>query len=82
MKQLTGLFLLAMGMAQTVTAQLVSLVPGSVVVELDSPRGLLSVHAFAARTAADVETARADVLAQEERVLRALAAHRNGAQEP
>ena len=61
---------------QTVTAQLVSLVPGSVVVELDSPRGLLSVHVFAAVTPEDVAAARANVLAQEDRVLRALAAHR------
>jgi multicomponent Na+:H+ antiporter subunit E len=60
---------------QTVTAQLVSLVPGSVVVELDSPRGLLSVHVFTARTATDLAAARASVLAQEDRVLRALAAH-------
>jgi len=59
---------------QTVTAQMVSLVPGSVVVELDSPQGLLSVHIFAAQTPADVEQARANVLAQEDRVLRALAA--------
>ena len=62
-------------LSQTVTAQMVSLVPGSVVVELDSPRGLLSVHVFAADTPAAVEAARADVLAQEDRVLRALAAH-------
>jgi multicomponent Na+:H+ antiporter subunit E len=63
---------------QTVTAQLVSLVPGSVVVELDSPRGLLSVHVLAAATPAAVEAARANVLAQEDRVLRALAAHPPG----
>jgi multicomponent Na+:H+ antiporter subunit E len=67
---------------QTVTAQLVSLVPGSVVVELDSPRGLLSVHAFAAGTPAEVALARANVLAQEDRVLRALAGHRPEGEEP
>lgn len=58
---------------QTITAEMVSLVPGSVVVELDSAAGLLSVHAFPAETPEAVERVRATVLAQEDRVLRALA---------
>lgn len=57
----------------TVTAQLSSLVPGSVVVETQRRSGLLYVHVLDVETSGGVEGARAHVLATEERVLRALA---------
>ncbi|WP_372593925.1 Na+/H+ antiporter subunit E [Actinotalea sp.] len=56
----------------TLTAQLVSLVPGSIVVEAHRLSGTLYVHVLDV-TRKDVEEHRRDVLAVEERVLRALA---------
>lgn len=57
----------------TLTAQLVSLVPGSVVVEAHRTTGRLYVHVLDVATAHGVEAAREHVLLVEERVLRALA---------
>lgn len=56
----------------TLTAQLCSLVPGSVVVEALRTDGVLYVHVLDVRTTG-VEAARDHVLRTEERVLRALA---------
>lgn len=62
----------------TLTAELCSLVPGTVVVDAHRLTGTLYLHVLdvthgGQTTSGGVETARAHVLAQEERVLRALA---------
>jgi multicomponent Na+:H+ antiporter subunit E len=58
---------------QTLTADLVTLIPGSVSLELDPSTGRLLLHVLGAETEADCDAVRRSVLAQEERVLRALA---------
>jgi multicomponent Na+:H+ antiporter subunit E len=55
----------------TVVAESLTLVPGSVVIDLDRERRTLSLHILNVRDEADVERARAAVLAEEERVVRA-----------
>ncbi|UTT61701.1 Na+/H+ antiporter subunit E [Microcella humidisoli] len=55
----------------TGTALAVSLVPGSVVVEVDRASTVLYVHSLSVRTDADVEKARAHVLGLERDLLRA-----------
>ncbi|WP_439565108.1 Na+/H+ antiporter subunit E [Microcella sp.] len=55
----------------TGTALAVSLVPGSIVVEVDRASTVLYVHSLSVRTAADVEKARAHVLGLERDLLRA-----------
>lgn len=57
----------------TLTAELVSLVPGSLVVEAHRLTGVLYLHVLDLDRSGGVEAVRADVLAQEERLLRALA---------
>jgi multicomponent Na+:H+ antiporter subunit E len=57
----------------TLTSDLVTLIPGSVSLELDALSGRLLLHVLGAETPADCERVRASVLAQEERVVRALA---------
>lgn len=57
---------------RTLTAELTSLVPGSLVVDLDVDTGRLTLHLFDVPTPADVEAAVARVHAQERRLLRAL----------
>ena len=56
----------------TLTALAVSLVPGSLVVEADRQDDILYLHVLGTETAADVETARASVIAVEERIVRAI----------
>lgn len=56
---------------QTVTAEMVALVPGSIVIDLDSGERLLTLHVLDVRTRAEAERVRHRVLAQEARVLRA-----------
>ncbi len=56
---------------QTVTAEMVALVPGTVVIDLDSPNGVLTLHALDVSTRAEAERVRRHVLAQEARVIRA-----------
>jgi multicomponent Na+:H+ antiporter subunit E len=56
----------------TLTALAVSLVPGSLVVEADRQDDILYLHVLGTETSADVEKARADVLAVEERIVRAI----------
>lgn len=58
----------------TVTAQMTMLVPGTIVIDLDRDRRELLIHVFDVRRPGVREAVRRDVLAQEERVLRALAA--------
>lgn len=57
----------------TLTAELVSLVPGSLVVEAHRLTGVLYLHVLDVDRSGGVDAVRAQVLAQEERVLRALA---------
>jgi multicomponent Na+:H+ antiporter subunit E len=57
----------------TMTAELVSLVPGSIIVEAHRLTGRLYVHVLDVETSGGVEKARQAVLDQEARVLRALA---------
>lgn len=56
----------------TLTAQIISLIPGSVVVEARRSSSTLFLHVLGVRDSADVERARARALRQETRVLRAL----------
>lgn len=56
---------------QTITAEMVALVPGTVVVDLDGHRRLLTLHVLDISTRQEAEEIRHRVLAQEARVLRA-----------
>lgn len=58
----------------TLVGVLMSLVPGSFVINLDSTRGLLSMHVIDVKTPEEADGFRRRVLQQEDRVLRALAA--------
>ena len=55
----------------TILAESVTLVPGSMVLDLDRERRILALHILHVRDGADVERQRAAVLAQEDRVVRA-----------
>jgi multicomponent Na+:H+ antiporter subunit E len=55
----------------TVVAETISLVPGSLVLDLDREHRLISVHLLHVADLADVERQKADVLATEERIVRA-----------
>jgi multicomponent Na+:H+ antiporter subunit E len=57
----------------TLTAELASLVPGSLVVEAHRLTGMLYLHVLDVRQSGGIEAARRSVLEQEERVLRAFA---------
>ncbi|MDM7829956.1 Na+/H+ antiporter subunit E [Cellulomonas edaphi] len=57
----------------TMTAELCSLVPGSLVVEAHRLTGMLYLHVLDVRQSGGIEAARRAVLDQEERVLRAFA---------
>jgi len=57
----------------TMTAELVSLVPGSIIVEAHRLTGRLYVHVLDVETSGGIEKARQNVLDQEARILRALA---------
>lgn len=57
----------------TMTAELCSLVPGSLVVEAHRLTGVLYLHVLDVRQSGGIEAARQSVLDQEERVLRAFA---------
>lgn len=58
---------------QTITAEMVALVPGTVVVDLDGARRLLTLHVLDISTRREAEQVRHRVHAQEARVLRAFA---------
>ena len=55
----------------TVVAETISLVPGSLVIDLDRERRLVAVHLLHADDLADVGRQKADVLATEDRIVRA-----------
>jgi multicomponent Na+:H+ antiporter subunit E len=55
----------------TVVAETLSLVPGSLVLDLDREARLISVHLLHVKDLADVQRQKADVLATEERIVRA-----------
>ncbi|SNR37907.1 Na+/H+ antiporter subunit E [Blastococcus mobilis] len=55
----------------TIVAESLTLVPGSVVIDMDRERRTLSIHVLHVRNLEDVERRRAAVLAEEERVVRA-----------
>jgi multicomponent Na+:H+ antiporter subunit E len=55
----------------TVVAETISLVPGSLVLDLDREQRLISVHLLHADDHADVERQKAGVLATEDRIVRA-----------
>lgn len=54
----------------TMVAETVSLVPGSLVLDLDREQQLISVHLLHVADIADVERQKADILATEERIVR------------
>ncbi|WP_150306863.1 Na+/H+ antiporter subunit E [Planctomonas psychrotolerans] len=56
----------------TLTAEAISLVPGSIVVEVDREHSRLYVHSLGVKDDAEVEQARRIILAAEERLVRAL----------
>jgi multicomponent Na+:H+ antiporter subunit E len=56
----------------TITAELISLVPGSLLIELDSRRGLIWLHLLDGSTPDTIERARRKALEQERRVIAAL----------
>jgi multicomponent Na+:H+ antiporter subunit E len=56
---------------RTITAEMVALVPGTVVIDLDSDTGLLLLHALDVHSDEEVEATRRSVRGQERRVLRA-----------
>lgn len=57
---------------QTITAELVALVPGTVVIDLDARERVLTLHALSVDDAKDAQAVRRMVRAQEARVVRAL----------
>jgi len=59
----------------TLTAEAISVVPGTVVVDIDRERGLLYLHALDTRTAADIDRVRTAVLGTEERIVLAIGTH-------
>ncbi|MGH3706311.1 MAG: Na+/H+ antiporter subunit E [Agromyces sp.] len=60
----------------TLTAEAISVVPGTVVVDIDRERGLLYLHALGTRTAADIDRVRTAVLGTEERIVLAIGTHK------
>jgi multicomponent Na+:H+ antiporter subunit E len=61
----------------TIVAESVTLVPGSIVIDLDREEKALVLHVLHVEDRSDVERRRASVLAQEERVVRALGSDRD-----
>ncbi|MCI9889248.1 Na+/H+ antiporter subunit E [Micrococcales bacterium 31B] len=57
----------------TMTTDLFSLIPGSLIVEVERDRGVVLVHALGAESEADFRAVRESLLRQEDRVLRAFA---------
>lgn len=56
----------------TLTAEAISVVPGTVVVDIDRERGLLYLHALGTRTVDDIHRVRHAVLGTEERIVLAI----------
>src|SRR5699024_5559863 len=57
---------------QTLVAEMVCLVPGSIVIDLDARNRIITIHALNVTTRAEAESFRHMVRGQEARVLRAL----------
>lgn len=62
----------------TLVGEMMSLVPGSLIVDLDGRNGRLSMHVLDVETPEQADAFRQAVLGQEQRVLRALAARPDG----
>lgn len=60
----------------TATAEAVTLVPGTLVIDVDRERGELFIHAFSVRSSRDIANARRAVLATEARIIRAIGSAR------
>jgi multicomponent Na+:H+ antiporter subunit E len=56
----------------TLTAEAITVVPGTVVVDIDRERGLLYLHAFGTRTRSDLDKVRNHVLSVEELIVLAM----------
>ncbi|WP_462417311.1 Na+/H+ antiporter subunit E [Kytococcus sp. Marseille-QA3725] len=56
---------------QTITSEMITLVPGTMVIDLDEQTRVAHVHCLGVRDAADAETVRQECLEQERRVLAA-----------
>jgi multicomponent Na+:H+ antiporter subunit E len=56
----------------TLTSEAISVVPGTVVVDIDRERGLLYLHALGTRTPTDIDRVRSAVLGTEERIVLAI----------
>lgn len=56
---------------QTITSEMVALVPGTLVIDLDSETGRLTLHVINVGSREEAEQIRSNVLAQEARLLRA-----------
>lgn len=67
---------------QTITAEMVALVPGSLVIDLDSETGRLTLHVFNVGSREEAEEFRSRVLAQEARLLRAFHVDPDGVLNP
>ncbi|MFD4421324.1 Na+/H+ antiporter subunit E [Agromyces sp. NPDC058484] len=63
----------------TLTAEAISVVPGTVVVDIDRERGLLYLHALGTRTEADLARTHRNVLGTEERIVLAIGTHEQAA---
>ncbi|MFF2275830.1 Na+/H+ antiporter subunit E [Agromyces sp. NPDC058126] len=59
----------------TLTAEAISVVPGTVVVDIDRERGLLYLHALGTRTQTDIDRTHRQVLGTEERIVLAIGTH-------
>lgn len=59
------------------TAITVSVIPGSVIVEVAQPEHVLYVHVLGAETEAEIQTAKVDIFNLEERIVRALGTREN-----
>ena len=59
----------------TLTAEAITIVPGTLVIDIDRERGLLYLHALGTRTRADIERTRRSVLGTEERIVLAIGTH-------
>ncbi|UIP59672.1 Na+/H+ antiporter subunit E [Agromyces marinus] len=56
----------------TLTAEAITVVPGTLVVDIDRERGLLYLHALGTRTESDLDRVRREVLGTEERIVLAI----------
>lgn len=67
---------------QTITSEMVALVPGTLVIDLDSETGRLTLHGINVENREQAEKIRSNVLAQEARLVRAFHADPDGVLDP